>query len=137
MTNCWIFDDIYWKDIYHELKHLLPNFKYPVKSNVDNPIPFLPEIKNWDIIILDNFFFREWKEQPLWDDFLWQYLKLNYNCKIICISNYWEKNIQRFPQRYKTYCKWDIIWFVPTKNWNEIANLILEYLEIEDLEKTK
>ena len=66
-----------------------------------------------------------------------QYLKLNYNCKIICVSNYGEKNIQRFPQWYKTYCKWDIIWFVPTKSWNEIANLILEYLEIEDLEKTK
>ena len=100
MTNCWIFDDIYWKDIYHELKHFLPNFKYPVKSNVDNPIPFLPEIKNWDFIILDNFFFWDWKEQPLWDDFLWQYLKLKYKCKIICISNYGEKN-RKYRERYQ------------------------------------
>ena len=126
MTNCWIFDDIYWENIYHELKHFLPNFKYPVKNNIDNPIPYLPNIKNWDFIILDNFFFREWREQPLGDDFLRQYLKLWYKCKIICISNYWEKNIQRFPQRYQIYLKWDIIGFVPNKSWKDIAELILK-----------
>jgi len=124
MTNCRIFDDIYWELIYSQLSILFPKTNFPIKTNIDNPIPYLPQIKNWDIIILDNFFFREWKEQPLWDDFLRQYLKLNYKCKIICISNYWEKNIQRFPQRYKAYTKWDIIWFVPTKNWKEIADLI-------------
>lgn len=125
MTNCWIFDDIYWKYIYDELNVILPNLNYPIKDNTNNPITFLSSIKNWDIIILDNFFFWEWREQPLWDDFLWQYLKLDYKCKIICVSNYWEKNIQRFTQRYKTYLKWDIIWFVSTKDWKEIANLIL------------
>ena len=124
MTNCWIFDDIYWEQIYFELKEILPKLKYPVKTNIDNPIPYLSEIKNWDIIILDNFFFREWREQPLWNDFLRQYLKLWYKCKIICISNYWERNIQRFTQRYQTYLKWDIIWFVPNKNWKDIAELI-------------
>ena len=137
MTNCWIFDDIYWEKIYRDLRDILPQLSYPITTNVDNPIPCLPDIKNWDFIILDNFFSREWREQPLWDDFLWQYLKLNYNCNIICISNYWEKNIQRFPQWYKTYCKWDIIWFVPTKSWKEISDLILNHLEIENLEKTK
>ena len=137
MINCWIFDDIYWEDIYSELKEFLPELSYPIKKNIENPIPYLPKIKNWDFIILDNFFFWEWREQPLWDNFLWQYLKLNYNCKIICISNYGEKNIQRFPQRYKTYCKWDIIWFIPTKSWREISNLILNNLKIENLEKTK
>ena len=124
MTTCWIFDDIYGKIIYHELKEILPQESYPITTNIDNPIPYLSQIKNWDFIILDNFFFWEWREQTLWDDFLRQYLKLNYNCKIICISNYWEKNIQRFPQWYKAYCKWDIIWFVPTKGWKEIADLI-------------
>ena len=124
MTNCWIFDDIYWEQIYFELKEILPKLKYPVKTNIDNPIPYLSKIKNWDIIILDNFFFREWREQPLGDDFLRQYLKLWYKCKIICISNYWERNIQRFTQRYQTYLKWDIIWFVPNKSWKNIAELI-------------
>lgn len=124
MINCWIFDDVFWEKIYHEIIKILPKFNFPIKNNINNPIVYLPDIKKWDIIILDNFFFFEWKEQPLWDYFLWQYLKLNYKCKIICISNYWEKNIQRFPNRYKTYCKWDIIWFVPTKNPKEIAELI-------------
>ena len=126
MTNCWILDDIYWEQIYHELKEILPKLKYPLKNNINNPIPYLSEIKNWDIIILDNFFFREWREQPLGDDFLRQYLKLWYKCRIICISNYWERNIQRFPQRYQTYLKWDIIGFVPNKNWKNIAELILK-----------
>ena len=134
MTNCWIFDDIYWENIYHELKKLLPQLSYPVETNIDNPIPYLTEIKNWDFVVLDNFFFWEWREQPLWDDFLWQYLKLNYNCKIICISNYGEKNIQRFPQWYKVYCKWDIIGFVPNKSPKEITELILNTLEAENLE---
>lgn len=132
MTNCRIFDDIYWEEIYNELKEILPDLNYPITTKVDNPIPYLAEIKNWDFIILDNFFFWEWREQPLWEDFLRQYLKLNYHCKIICISNYGEKNIQRFPQWYKTYCKWDIIGFVPTKNGNEIANLILDVKEISN-----
>lgn len=126
MINCRIFDDIYWKWIYDELNQILPQLNYPVQDNVDNPIPYLPQIQDWDIIILDNFFFREWREQPLWDDFLWQYLKLGYNCKIICVSNYGQKNIQIFPQWYKTYLKWDILWFIPTKSWKEIADLIWE-----------
>lgn len=125
MINCRILDDIYWRQIYSELKEILPQLNYPVKTDIDNPIPYLSKIQNWDIIILDNFFFREWKEQPLWDDFLWQYLKLWYKCRIICISNYWEKNIQRFPQRYKTYIKWDIIGFVSNKSWTKIAEIIL------------
>ena len=137
MTNCWIFDDIYWENIYNELKGLLPQLSYPITTNIDNPIPYLTEIKNWDYIVLDNFFFWEWREQPLWDDFLWQYLKLNYNCNIICISNYGEKNIQRFPQWYKTYCKWDIIGFVPNKNAKGITELILNTFEAENLEKLR
>lgn len=124
MINCWIFDDIYWEQIYYKLKEILPKLEYPIKTNIDNPIPYLNKIQDWDIIILDNFFFREWREQSLWDDFLRQYLKLWYKCKIICISNYWEKNVRRFPQRYKTYIKWDIIGFVPNKNWKAIAELI-------------
>ena len=126
MVSCRILDDVYWEKIYSELNILLPDLEYPVKTNIDNPIPYLSEIKKWDIIILDNFFFREWREQPLWDDFLWQYLKLWYECKIICVSNYWEKNIQRFPQWYKTYLKWDVVGFVPNKKWWEIADLIVE-----------
>lgn len=124
MKNCWIFDDIFWEKIYNEISEILPQFNYPIKTNINNPIPYLSDINELDIIILDNFFFFEWRERPLWDDFLWQYLKLNYKCKIICISNYWEKNIKRFPNWYKAYCNWNIIWFVPTKSWRDIANLI-------------
>ena len=46
MSNCWILDDIYGEQIYSELKEILPKIKYPVKTNIDNPIPYLSEIKN-------------------------------------------------------------------------------------------
>ncbi len=136
MTNCWIFDDIYWERIYRDLKEILPNFNYPITTNVDNPIPYIWEIKDWDFIILDNFFFWEWREQPLWDDFLRQYLKLHYKCKIVCISNYWERNIIRFSQWNNVYNKWDIIGFVPDKNPREISRWIMYNLEMEKIEKT-
>ena len=46
MTNCWIFDDIYGESICLELKEILPQLSYPITKNIDNPIPYLTEIKN-------------------------------------------------------------------------------------------
>ncbi len=123
--NIRVLDDIYWKDIIYELKFLLPNYNFPIYENVESPIPYLSSIHDWDIIVLDNFFFYEGREQAIWDDFLRQYLKLKRNCKIICISNFWEKILTRFPMWQKTYSKWDILWFVPSKRADDIAFLIL------------
>ena len=46
MTNCRIFDDIYGESIYYELKEILPQLSYPITTNIDNPIPYLSQIKN-------------------------------------------------------------------------------------------
>ena len=125
LMNIRILDDIYWKELYNELHYIFPKAEFPIKNNIENPIPYLSSIQSWDIIILDNFSFYEGREQALWDDFLWQYIKLKLNCKIICISNYWEKIINRFEQRNKVFTKWDIIWFVPSKRADDIAYYIL------------
>ena len=122
--NIRILDDMYWERIYEKLHRYLPKQNYPVKDNVNSPIPYLSEIKDWDIILLDNYFPWEYREEPLWDDFLRQYLKLWLNCKIICLSNVWERITQRFEQRCLVNNKWDIYWFVPSKDAKEIADII-------------
>jgi len=120
-----ILDDIYWYTIYGKLSKILPDFEYPVKDNVMSPIPFLSEIKSWDIILLDNYFPWDYWESPLWDDFLWQYLKLNLHCKIVCLSNLWERIVQRFEQWCRVYTQWDVIGFVPNKDAKEIAEILM------------
>ena len=122
-----ILDDMYGSRIYEKLQKYLPKLDYPVKDNVNSPIPYLANIQNWDFILLDNYFPWEYREEPLWDDFLWQYLKLGLDCKIICLSNVGERITQRFEQRCLVYNKWDIIWFVPTKDAKEIADIIEIY----------
>lgn len=122
--NIRILDDMYGSRIYEKLHKLLPQYNYPVKDNVNSPIPYLAEIKNGDIILLDNYFPWEYREEPLWDDFLWQYLKLWLECKIICLSNVWERITKRFEQRCLVYNKWDIIGFVPSKDPNGISDII-------------
>lgn len=124
MITCRILDDMYGFRIYEKLHKLLPNLKYPVKDNVNSPIPYLSDIKPWDVILLDNYFPWEYREEPLWDDFLWQYLKLWLDCKIICLSNVWERITKRFEQRCLVQNKWDIIGFVPSKDPSEIADII-------------
>lgn len=122
--NIRILDDMYGSRIYEKLHKLLPQYNYPVKDNVNSPIHYLAEIKNGDIILLDNYFPWEYREEPLWDDFLWQYLKLWLECKIICLSNVWERITKRFEQRCLVYNKWDIIGFVPSKDPNGISDII-------------
>ena len=119
-----ILDDLYWYRIYEKLSNLLPYFEYPVKNNVNSPITYLSNIKNGDIILLDNYFPWEYREESLWNDFLWQYLKLDLHCKIICLSNVWEKVIQRFEWWCRAYNRWDIIWFVPNKDVEEIVKIL-------------
>ena len=128
MQKIRILDDIYWEKIYKELIEFLPYFEYPVKENVKSPIPYLSKIKNWDIVLLDNFFPWEVREEPLWDDFLWQYLKLWYECKIIWISDYWKHLTKRFEQRCIAYNQGHVIWFVSSKDWKEIAEMIAELI---------
>jgi hypothetical protein len=124
-----IFDDLHWKEIYNDLKETFPKYTYPIKKDIKNPLPYIKKIKNWDIILLDNYF--DWRKAPLWDPFLKEYLKIWMNCKIIAISDFWEKLTEMFDNRKKANDKWDIIWRIKTKKWKDIAKFIKEYLQIE------
>ena len=124
MTNCRIFDDQYWLIIYEKLKTLLPEYNYPVKENVKSPIPFIDKIKNWDLILLDNYFPWETREEPLWNDFLQIYLDKWLNCKIVCISDYWKALLDKYYNRDLANQNWDIIWWIVSKDPKEVVDLL-------------
>ncbi len=124
MPNIRIFDDQYWWKIYKKLNTLLPEYNYPIKDDVVSPIPFIDEIKNWDIILLDNYFPWETWEESLWDDFLKLYIEKSLTCKIICISDYWTVLLDKYVNRDLVDKKWDIIGRVTSKDTAEILELL-------------
>ena len=121
-----ILDDLHWKEIYEDLKILLPWFTYPIKKDIKDPMPYLGKIRNWDIILLDNYF--DWWEWPLWNDFLEEYLNNNLNCMIVSISDFWEKLIDKFENWKKVNEKGDVIWWITTKKWKDIWTFLKKYL---------
>ena len=123
--NIWILDDLHWKEIYKVLKVMLPSYTYPIKKDVKNPLPYLKKINDWDLILLDNYF--DWWNGPIWDKFLKEYLNTWMNCQIIAISDFWEKLTEMFNNREKANIKWDVIWWVKTKKWEDIAEFIKNY----------
>ncbi len=124
MINCRIFDDQYWEKIYNWISKVLTKYNFPIKNNVNSPIPFINKILNWDIILLDNYFPWETWEEPIWNDFLQLYIEKWLNCKIICISDYWKVLLDKYISRDLVDQKWDIIWWVPTKDIEEISGII-------------
>ena len=124
MTNCRIFDDQYWEVMYKKLNTLMPEYDYPIKNNIENPVHFVDKIKNWDVILLDNYFPWEQREEPIWDDFLQRYIDKWLNCKIICISDYWKVLLDKYMFWNLVNEKWDIAWWVTTKDAEDIVKLL-------------
>ena len=122
----WILDDLHWKEIYQDLKDMLPCYTYPIKKDVLDPLPYLKKIKDEDIVLLDNYF--DGRDCPLWDTFLGEYLKLWFNYKIVSISDFWEKLIWMFENWSKVNEKWNIVWWVTSKKWKDIWKFLKSYL---------
>lgn len=121
--NCRIMDDQYWEKIYSELSNIF-SFYYPIKKNIKSPIAFIDKIQNWDLILLDNYFpWKDW-EEPLWDFFLWEYLNKWLKCDIICISDFWKSLIDKYYNWEETNNKWDIKWWCPSKEADDISEII-------------
>jgi len=128
MKKCWIFDDLYWEKIYQEVSGIYPELDYPITKNITNPLPYLTQIEDWDIILLDNYF-PSWSwEAPLGDDFLKWYLEMNKNAPIISISNCSTTSLlQRFEYREQAAISWKIKWRIRSKDGFEIAFILKEY----------
>lgn len=120
MPTCWILDDQYGEKIYWEIRFLFPDWEYPVRKNIQTPLPFVDKIQNWAIILLDNYFpWWAW-EEALGNDFLKELLEKNLKVKIICISDYGETLLEKYDHWKESYKKWVVIWFIPSKDWFEI-----------------
>ena len=95
----WIMDDLHWKEIYQDLKVMTSWYIFPIKKDIYDPLPYLSKLKDWDIVLLDNYF--DWWDSPLWNEFLKSYLETNLKCDIIAISDVWEKLTEKFEYRNK------------------------------------
>lgn len=124
MTNCRIFEDQYWEKIFKHLSSKITTLNFPIKNNIVSPILFIEEIQNGDIILLDNYFPWEKREEPLWDEFLQKYIEKWLMCKIICISDYWKVLCDKYIGWDLVNKKWDIIWYIPSKEPEEILKLL-------------
>ena len=121
----WIMDDLHWKEIYQDLKVMTSWYIFPIKKDIYDPLPYLSKLKDWDIVLLDNYF--DWWDSPLWNEFLKSYLETNLKCDIIAISDVWEKLTEKFEYRNKANKKWCINWWVTTKKGRDIAEFINKY----------
>ena len=128
MVNCWIFDDQYWENIYKCLSSNAATFNFPIKNNIVSPIPLIEEIQNGDIILLDNYFPWEKREEPLWAEFLQKYIEKWLMCKIICISDYWKVLLDKYSSREEVDRRWDIVWYIPSKEPEKILKLLNTHL---------
>ena len=74
MINCWILDDQYGEKIYQSMKDM-EGIKLPVETNVNSPLPYLGKIKDGDIILLDNYYPGETREEAKGAEFLGGYFE--------------------------------------------------------------
>ena len=124
--KCFIMDDQYGKSIYTELSKMFPKQDFPIKENITNPLEYTDKIKDNDIVLLDNYFPWEWREEPLWAYFLDKLLKKKVNCKIVCISDYWKRLLEQYDEWEQAYNDWLIIWFAPDKSANTVKKYLIE-----------
>lgn len=124
MQTCRILDDQYGEKIYKEIKYLFPDWHYPIQKNILNPLDYLDQIQDSDLILLDNYFPWKWWEEALGDEFLWKLLEAKKKINIVCISDYGERLLERYDNREKAYQEGLIIWFVKSKDGFEIGELL-------------
>lgn len=124
--NCRIFDDEYGKRLYEDMKASYSFLNYPIKSNIDNPLEYIDKIKDWDYILLDNWFPVVWGwDEALWDVFLWKYIELWLKCNIICISDFGKSLTDKFSNWFEVNNRWDIVGRCPSKSIKDIKKYLI------------
>ncbi len=126
MATCYILDDQFGGKIYTELEKVLPGRDFPVKENILNPLPYLKEIidQKPEVILLDNYFPGETREEALGEEFLEQILAKELKTSVICISDYGKKLMERYFAREEAYHKGVIKGRITSKDGREIAKLM-------------
>lgn len=134
--NIFVFDDKYWEKIATWLVKLISNthtnnsIQIPIQHNINNPLHYLDDIKKWDIILLDNWFIQDhWFEEEYWEYFLKEIFTRWYDNTIISISDNTKEMLSKFEYWNTLDKKWQIWWYIISKNVNEIYDVLKCYLK--------
>lgn len=134
--NIFVFDDKYWEKISTWLLKLLSDsnknisIQVPIQLNITNPLEYLDDIKKWDIILLDNWFIQEhWFEEEYWEYFLKELYTRWYDNIIISISDNTKNMLSTFEYWNTLDKKWQIQWYIISKDVNEIYEYLKWYLK--------
>lgn len=132
--NIFVFDDKYWEKISKWLVSLFSkstdSIRIPIQHNITNPLAYIDDIKKWDIILLDNWFIQDhWFEEEYWEYFLKEIFTRWYDNVIISISDNTKAMLSIFEYWNLLDKKWQIQWYIISKDVNEIYDYLKWYLK--------
>ena len=133
----YIFDDIYGKSIYSELQKILPNYNFPIKTNILDPLIYIDEILKEEpfLVLLDHWFIdNNLMENQLGSRFL---AEIDKNLEYEEIINnpfylFWKK-----PKRILKYKNIKTIFISISDNWTRLKTNLFYKKYIKDYIKTK
>lgn len=76
------------------------------------------------LFCLITIFPWEWWEEPLGDLFLKEVLGIKKKVRIVCISDYWERLLEKYDHWKEAYDQGLIIGFITSKEGDEIAQVL-------------
>jgi response regulator of citrate/malate metabolism len=124
MKSILILEDQYTKSIYEWLHSIFPEYYFPITTTIKTPMDYAALIDEADIILLDNYFpWKSWWEEPLGCEVLEYIVTRDIQKKIICISDFQQKLLEKYDIWNTAYNKWMIYWF-PSKEPKDIAYII-------------
>lgn len=124
MKSILILEDQYTKSIYEWLHRIFPDCEFPITDIIKDPMQYKELFDKVDVILLDNYF--PWDsgwEEPLWCDVLEYLLQHNYTKKIVCISDYRKRLLDRYSIWNTAYERGLVFWF-PSKDIDTIAEVL-------------
>lgn len=132
--NIFVFDDKYWEKISTWLVSLFSKSNdsiwIPIQKNITDPLVYLDDIKKWDIILLDNWFIQDhWFEEEYWEYFLKEIFIRWYDNIILSISDNTKDMLSTFEYWNTLDKKWQIHWYIISKDVNEIYDVLKWYLK--------
>lgn len=124
MKKILILEDQYARVIYKDLQKNA-NYEFPIVDNIQNPMKYKKLFKDADVILLDNYFpgLDGGREEPLWVKVLEYLLEKNITTLVICISDYKEALLEKYPVRERAFSRWIVKWF-PSKDTQKIYKVL-------------
>lgn len=125
MKSILILEDQYTPSIYEWLHRRFPDYEFPITETIKDPMQYTAYFDAVDVILLDNYFpWRSGWEEPLGCEVLEYLLHHKYTKKIVCISDYRKRLLDKYSIWNTAYEQWLVCWF-PSKDVDTIAEVLL------------